>query len=122
MSYKNVRLLSTIWLITLSISCSSHRKQVLYSGIAGGVTTAYLSKEASPNKKSENVNTVIGFVVGGLVSGLVGHYLYEESDPTKELKRLSPDSFKPNKGKVKSLDSLFNNQPVILPNGVSNEQ
>lgn len=121
MSYKNVLLVSTLCLVTLS-SCSSHRKQVIYSGLAGGLTTAYLSKEASPNEKSENANTVIGFVVGAVISGAVGHYLYEDSDPTKDLKPLDNTQITPNRGKVKSLDSLFNNQPLILPNGVSDEE
>lgn len=121
MRFKNVFVLSLVCLLSL-VSCSSHKKQVVYSGIAGGLTTAYLSKEASPNKKSEDANMVIGFVVGAAISGLVGHYLYEDSDPTKDLEPLGQDQIIPNRGNVKSLDSLFNNQPLILPNGVSNEK
>lgn len=116
MNYKNVFVLFFPCLLLVQ-SCSSHRKQVVYSGMAGGLATAYVSKEASPNKKSENANMLIGFAVGGLLSAYLGHYLYEDSDPTKDLKPVKKEDL--NLGNnLKSLDSLFNNQPVVLPNGL----
>lgn len=99
MNYRTITIMS-LYLLT---SCSSLKKQVTYSSIAGSFLGGVVGKELSPNKESDPFNTVIGAVSGAVIAGTIGYLLYEDGNPTKNL---TPVDVK-NLESVRSLDEYF---------------
>ncbi len=99
MNYKIVPILS-LYILT---SCSSLKKQVTYTSITGSLLGGVIGKELSPNKESDPFNTVIGAVAGAVLAGTLGYYLYEDGNPTKNLKPVDVKNME----SVKTLDEYF---------------
>jgi len=81
-------------LLILLTSCSSLKRQQLYSGLTGaliaGTLGALIGKSLSPNEQSNKLNTAIGASVGlavGAASGaLLGTYFWQEDPRNLPLK------------------------------------
>lgn len=71
--------LTLILLITFS-SCSTLKKTIIYSSLAGATVGATSGVLLSPNKESRGANAVVFGLVGAGVAGLLGYALYKD-DP-----------------------------------------
>lgn len=79
-------------------SCSTQRKTLLYSSGVGAATGAVIGRGASPDKESNLLNTGIGAAIGTVIGLLIGYFIYEDGNPTKNLKEVSPEDSKDKKG------------------------
>lgn len=81
--------MKTLIFVILLSSCSTLKRQQLFSGITGaligGSIGAMIGKSLSPNQKSDQLNTILGASIGSLIgagSGVaIGTYFWQE-DPT----------------------------------------
>lgn len=71
---------SLIIVLLLSSGCSTLKKTIVYSSLAGGMAGAAAGAALSPDKESRKGNAAIFGVVGAGVTALVS-YLLHEDDP-----------------------------------------
>jgi hypothetical protein len=62
-------------------SCSTLKKSLIYSSLAGATTGAYVGKETSPNVESERVNMAVGALSGALLTAGVTYLFYKSEKP-----------------------------------------
>ena len=67
-------------LILAVTSCSTMKKTLIYSSLAGGVTGATAGAILSPNKESRGANAAVFGLVGAGLAALAGYALYKD-DP-----------------------------------------
>ena len=72
--------LSTLFLCVFLTACSSLKKTVLYSSLAGGMTGAATGILVSPNKQSHKGNALIFGLAGAGLGALASYILYQD-DP-----------------------------------------
>lgn len=80
---KKILVYSIILLLT---SCSTLNETLIYSSMSGALVGGYIGRESSPNKKSENLNTVIGATVGAATTSLISYYFYKDAKPDLKMK------------------------------------
>ncbi len=61
-------------------SCSTMKKTLIYSSLAGGVTGATAGAILSPDVKSRGANAAVFGLLGAGLAALAGHALYKD-DP-----------------------------------------
>ncbi len=69
-----------ILLLIMVTSCSSLKKTLIYSSLAGGMTAATAGVMLSPNNESRGANAALFGVLGAGVAALAGYALYKD-DP-----------------------------------------
>ena len=86
-----------ILILVLSSSCSSLKKTVVYSALAGGMTGAAAGTFLSPDKQSKGANAAIFGLIGAGVAALTGYALYQDDPRNYKLKNmlLDPDNKEP---------------------------
>jgi hypothetical protein len=86
-----------ILILVLSSSCSSLKKTVVYSALAGGMTGAVAGTFLSPDKQSKGANAAIFGLIGAGVAALTGYVLYQDDPRNYTLKNmlLDPDKKEP---------------------------
>lgn len=83
-------------------SCSSMKKTLIYSAMAGGATGATAGAVLSPNKESRGANAAVFGLLGAGVAALTGYALYKDDPRNYKLdnmlmdKKKSKTSFDPN--------------------------
>ena len=70
----------------LTLSCSSLKKTMVYSSLAGGMAGATAGALLSPDKESQGANAAIFGLVGAGVAALAGYGLYNEDPRNQKLK------------------------------------
>ncbi|MCF8060737.1 MAG: hypothetical protein K9K67_15650 [Bacteriovoracaceae bacterium] len=76
-----------ILLITMT-SCSSMKKTLIYSSLAGGMTAATAGVMLSPNKESKGANATLFGVLGAGVAALAGYAMYKDDPRNYKLKNM----------------------------------
>lgn len=61
-------------------SCSTMKKTIIYSSLAGGMTGATAGVLLSPNKESKGANAAVFGLIGAGIAALAGYALYKD-DP-----------------------------------------
>ena len=93
-------------------SCSSLKRTLVYSSLAGGVTGAISGFALSPNKESQGANAAVFGAIGAGVSALVGYALYEDDPRNYKLKSMMLD---PQASKDKDANDIdFNFGPLKI--------
>ena len=88
-------------LLLFLCSCSSMKRTILYSSLAGGMAGATAGALLSPDKESTGFNTAIFGLTGAAVTALAGYMMYEDDPRNKKLKNmLMPDGEKKRPGMV----------------------
>lgn len=81
--------------ISISISsCSTMKKTLIYSSLAGGATGAIAGTIFSPNKESKGANGVVFGLLGAGVAALTGHALYKDDPRNYKLDQMLIDKKK----------------------------
>ena len=87
------------WILILVISlllssCSSMKKTLIYSSLAGGMTGAIGGVALSPNKESRGANAAVFGLIGAGVAALAGYALYKDDPRNYKLKNMLIDEDK----------------------------
>ena len=86
------RFLLITCLSTQLVSCSSIDKSMIYTGLAGVAVGAIAGRALSPDRESDNFNTVLGAGVGALSGALIGAHFFKADPDNREMKTmLVPD-------------------------------
>ncbi|MCK5074651.1 MAG: hypothetical protein KAQ98_14570 [Bacteriovoracaceae bacterium] len=75
-------------LLLFLCSCSSMKRTILYSSLAGGMAGATAGALLSPDKESTGFNTAIFGLTGAAVAALAGYMMYEDDPRNKKLKNM----------------------------------
>lgn len=83
--------------LVLSSSCSSLKKTIVYSALAGGMTGVAAGTLLSPDKQSKGANAAIFGLVGAGLAALSGYALYQDDPRNYKLQNmlLDPDKKAP---------------------------
>jgi hypothetical protein len=102
------------------------KKTILYSALAGGMTTATAGVMLSPNKESRGANAAIFGLVGAGIAALAGVGLYKD-DPRnyklnnmlmgnkKPIREMNPNDFEISLGNLKIDASLNKKEAYKVP-------
>ena len=71
--------------------CSSMKKTIIYSSLAGGMTGATAGALLSPNEKSRGANAAVFGLIGAGVAALAGYALYQDDPRNYKLKNMLRD-------------------------------
>lgn len=74
--------------IFLFYSCSTLKKTVIYSSLAGGMAGATAGALLSPDKESQGANAALFGVLGAGIAALTGYSLYKEDPRNSKLKHM----------------------------------
>lgn len=77
-------------------SCSSMKKTLIYSSLAGGATGATAGVLLSPNVESRGANAAVFGLVGAGVAALAGYALYKDDPRNYKLDQMLMDKKKMN--------------------------
>ncbi len=80
-------LISFLLLLSL-VSCSSLKKTIVYSSLAGGMAGAASGYVLSPNKESLGFNTAVFGLLGAGAAALLGYSIYEDDPRNKKLNHM----------------------------------
>lgn len=90
-------------ILILSItSCSTMKKTLIYSSLAGGATGATAGAMLSPNAESQGANAAIFGLIGAGIAALAGYALYKDDPRNYKLNQMlldkerGNDSYDPN--------------------------
>jgi hypothetical protein len=92
-------ILITLLCVGLS-SCSSMKKTIIYSSLAGGMTGATAGALLSPNEKSRGANAAVFGLIGAGVAALAGYALYKDDPRNYKLKNMLRDQEKINPNEI----------------------
>ena len=81
------RAILLIFLTALS-SCSSMKKTLIYSGLAGGMTGAATGSLLSPDKESRGANALLFGLLGAAIAAVTGAALYQDDPRNYKLKHM----------------------------------
>lgn len=92
-------------ILLFCVSCSSFRRTMVYSSLAGGVSGATAGALLSPNQKSRGANALVFGLLGAGIAAGVGYLLYEDDprnfkldhmliDPPKDQVQIDLDQLK----------------------------
>lgn len=87
----SIKILRSICLIIILTSCSSHKRTLIYSSLAGGLTGAMAGSALSPDAYSRPYNAAVFGGVGVVAGALVGHLLYQDDPRNKKLDNILLD-------------------------------
>lgn len=82
-------------LLLLTASCSSLKKTIVYSALAGGMTGAAAGALLSPDKDSKGANAAIFGLIGAGVAALSGYALYQDDPRNYKLQNMLMEPEKP---------------------------
>jgi hypothetical protein len=77
-----------LFLLTFLISCSTMKKTLVYSSLAGGMMGATSGYVLSPDQESRGANAAVFGIVGAGISALVGYAMYEDDPRNQKLNHL----------------------------------
>ena len=97
-------------LIFTMTSCSSMKKTIIYSSLAGGIAGSVSGAVLSPDKESQGGNAAIFGLIGAGIAGLAGYALYKDDPRNYKLDNMLLDDGK----KKVDLD------PNLVPIGLEN--
>ena len=80
-----------IFLCFLISSCSSLKKTIIYSSLAGGMAGATAGAMLSPNKSSQGANAAVFGLIGAGVAALTGYALYQDDPRNYKLQNMLMD-------------------------------
>lgn len=117
-----------IWILILSMSlssCSSLKKTLIYSAMAGGATGATAGTVLSPNKESRGANAAVFGLIGAGAAALAGYALYKD-DPRnykldnmlmddKKVQHIDPNQFEIGLGNLKIDANLTKEEAYKVP-------
>lgn len=84
-------------ILILSVpSCSTIKKTLIYSSLAGGATGATAGAMLSPNKESRGANAAVFGLVGAGLAALAGYALYKDDPRNYKLDQMLMDKKKTN--------------------------
>ena len=90
--------LKIILLVSFITSCSTLKKTIIYSSLAGGMAGATSGVLLSPDKENRGANAAVFGLIGAGVAALAGYALYQEDPRNQKLKpMLDMDLDNPNK-------------------------
>lgn len=72
-------------LIVLLCSCSTMKKTIVYSSLAGGMAGATAGAVLSPDKESQGANAAVFGLLGAGIVALAGYALYEDDPRNQKL-------------------------------------
>ena len=72
-------------------SCSSLKKTIIYSSLAGGMAGATAGALLSPNKASQGANAAVFGLIGAGVAALTGYALYQDDPRNYKLQNMLMD-------------------------------
>jgi hypothetical protein len=91
-------ILIKLTVISLFVSCSTLKKTLIYSSLAGGMAGATSGVLLSPDKESQGANAAVFGLIGAGVAVLAGYALYQDDPRNQKLKpMLDMKSDDPNK-------------------------
>lgn len=77
------------------VSCSSLNKTMIYSGLAGAVIGGFAGRALSPDRESDNFNTLLGAGLGSASGAAIGTYFFMDDPDNRSMKTmLVPDTKK----------------------------
>jgi hypothetical protein len=82
---RNARLIIICLLLS---SCSTLKKTIIYSSLAGGMAGAATGALLSPNKESLGANAAVFGLIGAGVTALAGYALYKDDPRNYKLKNM----------------------------------
>lgn len=71
--------------------CSTIKKTIIYSSLAGGMTGAAAGALLSPDKKSRGANAAVFGLIGAGIAALAGYALYQDDPRNYKLKNMLRD-------------------------------
>lgn len=77
-----------ILFLFLLTSCSTLKKTLVYSSLAGGMAGATSGVMLSPNQESKGANAALFGVIGAGVAALAGYILYKDDPSNYKLKNM----------------------------------
>lgn len=77
------------------VSCSTMKKTIIYSSLAGGMTGATAGALLSPNEESKGANAAVFGLIGAGVAALAGYALYKDDPRNYKLDNMLLDEKKP---------------------------
>ncbi len=80
--------LTIVLILLVTTSCSSMKKTLIYSSLAGGMTAATAGAMLSPNKESKGANAALFGVLGAGIAALAGYALYKDDLRNYKLKNM----------------------------------
>lgn len=86
-----IRKILVITILLAITGCSSMKKTLIYSSLAGGMTGATAGAMLSPNKESRGANAAVFGLIGAGVAALAGYALYKDDPRNYKLKNMLRD-------------------------------
>lgn len=86
-----IRKVLLILVLVSLCSCSTMKKTLIYSSLAGGMTGATAGAMLSPNKESRGANAAVFGLIGAGVAALAGYALYKDDPRNYKLKNMLRD-------------------------------
>ena len=80
-----------IFILLTTLSCSSLKKTLIYSGLSGGITGAIGGAALSPNIESRRANAAVFGLVGAIIAASAGYALYRDDPRNYKLKNMLMD-------------------------------
>jgi len=99
--------MKTPWMLLIFIflpSCSSLKKTLIYSSLAGGMTGAATGALLSPNKASQGANAAVFGLIGAGVAALTGYALYQDDPRNYKLQNMLMDEMPKAKADPRELE------------------
>lgn len=83
-----------LFICLLLSSCSSLKKSIIYSSLAGGMTGATAGVLLSPDKESRGANAAVFGLLGAGIAAIVGYSLYQDDPRNYKLQNMLMDDEK----------------------------
>lgn len=104
-----------LWLLLLCFyltSCSSLKKTIIYSSLAGGMAGATAGAMLSPNKDSQGANAAVFGLIGAGVAALTGYALYQDDPRNYKLQNMLMDDAPKAKANPRELEIGLGNLKI----------
>ena len=86
-----MKYLINIFVVLSLVGCSSLKKTLIYTSLAGGIAGASAGMLLSPDKKSKGANVAVFGLIGAGVAALTGYALYKDDPRNYKLKNMLRD-------------------------------
>ena len=110
-------ILTTLALLSFLSSCSSLKRTLVYSSIAGGTAGIATGVVVSPNRKSRPANMIVYGALGASLAALTGYWIYRDdprNTPLTPMLDLKPEPT----GKLEIESDKFRISAAVNPEGI----